>query len=231
MHCPLATTLAHWAGCQICCGVAAAIAAAAAATSTQLNDTAPRMACACSFAFVTLQLPAQLLPLLTCTSGDRDRLRACSFAIVIQQLPPQLRDAVCVFYLVLRALDTVEDDMAVPQEIKIPLLRAFHEKCYDRCGALACLLHSNSPCLPRKVLCRVRRPSHASFASSSCCAPATRSATPVRRPSLGCDLCAARQQVVVNDGSKCARLFMSIRACVFQLSSLQHRNVVTFALW
>lgn len=66
-------------------------------------------------------------------------LHARSFAIVIQQLPAQLRDAVCVFYLVLRALDTVEDDMAVAQEIKIPLLRAFHEKCYDRCGhPLAC---------------------------------------------------------------------------------------------
>lgn len=28
--------------------------------------------------------------------------------MVIQQLPDGLRDAVCVFYLVLRALDTVE---------------------------------------------------------------------------------------------------------------------------
>lgn len=40
-----------------------------------------------------------------------------SFALVIQQLaqPEQqsteLRDAVCIFYLVLRALDTIEDDM------------------------------------------------------------------------------------------------------------------------
>jgi farnesyl-diphosphate farnesyltransferase len=38
-----------------------------------------------------------------------------SFAIVIQQLGPELRDAVCVFYLVLRGLDTVEDDMSIPQ--------------------------------------------------------------------------------------------------------------------
>jgi farnesyl-diphosphate farnesyltransferase len=59
-----------------------------------------------------------------------------SFAIVIQQLGPELRDAVCsllrpsegaaslepvspprqvcVFYLVLRGLDTVEDDMSIP---------------------------------------------------------------------------------------------------------------------
>ena len=29
-----------------------------------------------------------------------------SFAIVIQQLPHELQDAVCIFYLVLRALDT-----------------------------------------------------------------------------------------------------------------------------
>ena len=57
-----------------------------------------------------------------------------SFAIVIQQLPEGLRDAVCVFYLVLRALDTVEDDMALELGVKVPLLRCFHEKSYDRCG-------------------------------------------------------------------------------------------------
>jgi farnesyl-diphosphate farnesyltransferase len=57
---------------------------------------------------------------------------ACSFAIVIQQLPNPLRDAICVFYLVLRALDTVEDDMALDNKIKIPALLAFHENIYDR---------------------------------------------------------------------------------------------------
>ncbi len=30
-----------------------------------------------------------------------------SFAVVIQQLPEQLKDAVCIFYLVLRGLDSV----------------------------------------------------------------------------------------------------------------------------
>jgi farnesyl-diphosphate farnesyltransferase len=39
---------------------------------------------------------------------------------------------VCIFYLVLRGLDTVEDDMAIPDDVKIPLLHCFHEKCYDR---------------------------------------------------------------------------------------------------
>lgn len=52
--------------------------------------------------------------------------------MVIQQLPLELRDAVCVFYLVLRALDTVEDDMALPLETKLPHLRAFHEHIFDR---------------------------------------------------------------------------------------------------
>lgn len=56
-----------------------------------------------------------------------------SFALVIQQLPQPLRDAVCIFYLVLRALDTVEDDMAIPAATKIPLLRAFHNHIYDPC--------------------------------------------------------------------------------------------------
>lgn len=54
-----------------------------------------------------------------------------SFAMVIQQLPEKLRDPVCVFYLVLRALDTVEDDMALPLERKLPLLHTFHEKISD----------------------------------------------------------------------------------------------------
>jgi len=56
----------------------------------------------------------------------------CSFAIVIQQLPEDLRDSVCVFYLVLRALDTVEDDMSISVENKVPILRSFHEKIYLR---------------------------------------------------------------------------------------------------
>lgn len=56
----------------------------------------------------------------------------CSFAIVIQQLPNPLRDAICVFYLVLRGLDTVEDDMALADDIKLPALRSFHEKIYER---------------------------------------------------------------------------------------------------
>nr|A0A144YEA5.1 RecName: Full=Squalene synthase LSS [Botryococcus braunii]AMV49168.1 squalene synthase [Botryococcus braunii] len=61
-----------------------------------------------------------------------------SFAIVIQQLPELLRDPICVFYLVLRALDTVEDDMALPNDIKLPLLRAFHKKIYDRKWSMKC---------------------------------------------------------------------------------------------
>lgn len=54
-----------------------------------------------------------------------------SFAMVIQQLPEDLKDAVCIFYLVLRALDTVEDDMKFPENLKWPLLREFHKKSYD----------------------------------------------------------------------------------------------------
>ena len=54
-----------------------------------------------------------------------------SFAIVIQQLPEELKDAVCVFYLVLRALDTIEDDMALPNQKKVPELRSFYEHIHD----------------------------------------------------------------------------------------------------
>ncbi len=54
-----------------------------------------------------------------------------SFAVVIQQLPENLKNAVGVFYLVLRALDTIEDDMKFPKEEKLKLLRNFHKKSYD----------------------------------------------------------------------------------------------------
>jgi len=39
---------------------------------------------------------------------------------------------VCIFYLVLRGLDTVEDDMKYPLEEKIPMLRKFPDLLYDR---------------------------------------------------------------------------------------------------
>ena len=63
---------------------------------------------------------------------DTQTLGPCSFAIVIQQLPAELRDPVCIFYLVLRALDTVEDDMAIEPSEKLPILHSFHQKIYDR---------------------------------------------------------------------------------------------------
>lgn len=35
---------------------------------------------------------------------------------------------ICLFYVVLRALDTIEDDMTIPDEVKQPMLRSFHQK-------------------------------------------------------------------------------------------------------
>jgi phytoene/squalene synthetase len=55
--------------------------------------------------------------------------------VVIQQLPNPLRDAICIFYLVLRGLDTVEDDMSIPVEEKLPALLRFHDDIYDRSAA------------------------------------------------------------------------------------------------
>jgi len=52
-----------------------------------------------------------------------------SFAAVIRQLPPTLLVDVLVFYLVLRALDTIEDDMTAfaSNDEKVQHLRNFHE--------------------------------------------------------------------------------------------------------
>ena len=55
-----------------------------------------------------------------------------SFSAVIQQLPEDLKDAVCIFYLVLRALDTIEDDMQLNLAEKEPLLLNFYKHAQDK---------------------------------------------------------------------------------------------------
>ncbi|KAL5563109.1 hypothetical protein UlMin_032856 [Ulmus minor] len=54
-----------------------------------------------------------------------------SFALVIQQLGTELRNSVCIFYLVLRALDTVEDDTSIPTDVKVPILKEFYRHIYN----------------------------------------------------------------------------------------------------
>ncbi|OLL25026.1 putative squalene synthase [Neolecta irregularis DAH-3] len=63
-----------------------------------------------------------------------------SFSSVIQELKPELREPVCcnkgdisltdfkvmIFYLILRGLDTIEDDMTIPIETKLRMLPEFH---------------------------------------------------------------------------------------------------------
>ncbi|KAF9529002.1 farnesyl-diphosphate farnesyltransferase [Crepidotus variabilis] len=70
------------------------------------------------------------------TSGwDRESMRRCwhfldltsrSFAAVIKELEGDLARTIALFYLVLRGLDTIEDDMTIPDHIKQPILRSFH---------------------------------------------------------------------------------------------------------
>ncbi|OIW28081.1 farnesyl-diphosphate farnesyl transferase [Coniochaeta ligniaria NRRL 30616] len=50
-----------------------------------------------------------------------------SFAAVILELNPELLLPVCLFYLVLRGLDTIEDDMTLDIKEKEPLLRNFSQ--------------------------------------------------------------------------------------------------------
>ena len=49
-----------------------------------------------------------------------------SFNIVIKQLDNETMKVVCIFYLVLRGLDTIEDDMSIPIEDKKQMLLDFH---------------------------------------------------------------------------------------------------------
>ncbi|KAI8074271.1 farnesyl-diphosphate farnesyltransferase [Gilbertella persicaria] len=59
-------------------------------------------------------------------------LTSRSFAAVIQELDDELRDAICLFYLVLRGLDTIEDDMTLPLDRKVELLRSFDQIIYQK---------------------------------------------------------------------------------------------------
>ncbi|CAI9578625.1 unnamed protein product [Staurois parvus] len=54
-----------------------------------------------------------------------------SYAAVIQALEGELQHAACIFYLVLRAVDTVEDDMTISLETKISILKNFHNFLYQ----------------------------------------------------------------------------------------------------
>ncbi|PVV03959.1 hypothetical protein BB560_001549 [Smittium megazygosporum] len=54
-----------------------------------------------------------------------------SFAAVIQELHPKLRDVICIYYLVLRGLDTIEDDMTINIPFKKELLINFHTYLYE----------------------------------------------------------------------------------------------------
>jgi len=98
--------------------------------------------------------PTELLALLrfrargkaaiaTALGGMDDRWRWCygilgqvsrSFALVIMELEAELRDPVAIFYLVLRALDTVEDDTAVEGAVRRALCIDFHNKLAPEAG-------------------------------------------------------------------------------------------------
>ncbi|KAJ5778765.1 hypothetical protein N7520_002011 [Penicillium odoratum] len=54
-------------------------------------------------------------------------LTSRSFSAVIKELHPELLFPVCVFYLVLRGLDTIEDDTSIDLKTKEPLLRGFKD--------------------------------------------------------------------------------------------------------
>ncbi|KAI1326179.1 farnesyl-diphosphate farnesyltransferase [Xylariaceae sp. FL0255] len=50
-----------------------------------------------------------------------------SFAAVIQELNHEMLVPIALFYLVLRGLDTIEDDMTIDAKVKEPLLRDFYK--------------------------------------------------------------------------------------------------------
>ncbi|KAI1264918.1 farnesyl-diphosphate farnesyltransferase [Xylariaceae sp. FL1019] len=54
-------------------------------------------------------------------------LTSRSFATVIQELNSEMVVPIALFYLVLRGLDTIEDDMTISAKVKEPMLRDFYK--------------------------------------------------------------------------------------------------------
>ncbi|RSH92636.1 terpene cyclase [Saitozyma podzolica] len=74
------------------------------------------------------------------TFYDRPTMRRCwelldltsrSFAVVIKDVEGDLARTICIFYVILRALDTIEDDMTLPNSVKLPMLRSLHLKLHE----------------------------------------------------------------------------------------------------
>ncbi|CCM03427.1 uncharacterized protein FIBRA_05558 [Fibroporia radiculosa] len=70
------------------------------------------------------------------TGWDRKTMRRCwefldmkskTIGGVIKQLEGDIARIMCIYWVVLRALDIIEDDMTIPEEKKQYLLRSFHE--------------------------------------------------------------------------------------------------------
>ncbi|OWM80308.1 squalene synthase 1-like [Punica granatum] len=56
----------------------------------------------------------------------------------LEQVDPKMVNAVAIFYFVLRALDTVEDDMSLSSEVKKQILENFHNHLYDHDWHFSC---------------------------------------------------------------------------------------------
>lgn len=55
----------------------------------------------------------------------------CNYVCMGLSVVCMYRPAICIFYLVLRALDTVEDDMTISRKVKVELLQQFHTHLYQ----------------------------------------------------------------------------------------------------
>ncbi|KAI8638358.1 farnesyl-diphosphate farnesyltransferase [Parasitella parasitica] len=90
------------------------------------------------YKFAPKSASAQRLQQTLATDASKKRcydflnMTSRSFAAVIQELDEQLRDAVCLFYLILRGLDTIEDDMTLDLDRKVGLLKSFDQIIYKK---------------------------------------------------------------------------------------------------
>ncbi|CAG8587416.1 18553_t:CDS:2 [Acaulospora morrowiae] len=65
-------------------------------------------------------------------SHELMKLVSNSYRRMVSTLDKEANHIACIYYMLLRGMDTIEDDMTIPIEKKIPLLRNFHEIIFQR---------------------------------------------------------------------------------------------------
>ena len=79
-----------------------------------------------------------MMPVSSSASVMLSEIHRSMYWLSVKHLPDSLREVMAMFYLVLRAMDTIEDDPNTTTESKIPRLLSFNETIHDEGLSMDC---------------------------------------------------------------------------------------------